>query len=609
MKSNAIPSSTSRALGKLRGRFTEAIQVRARWALALIIILAALSAGAATSLYLIDGPGVQLDGAWLPRAVLLPTLVIAVAVIAIGGARSGAAWFAPSEPWFGQSWRSRARATVVLSLSLLLALGSGAAITALSVLNYAPVSGDRQYILADSADELGESSKRRIWMLRVLAKEFHAAEASNLQIEIAQAGLRSVLERAVEAGVHSIEGEDASFERNPTVASLANELISVIEVAGTERSTDEWLRGIASGIRGEVEGVAGRLGDCVVVVSGHRGPPVGIEWPVQPGLTTCRWLTPPIAGDEATADDARVLSLTVLDDVAVASMFSMTLEAPASIGWPTVRLQLCDESGSVLHEQTIVPPDGAEPARAPTDVLSFGRDGDRLAYRALLPRLGASLKVRFSGPGWDDAISRVPELRGSGIRLGARRVDAIAAPDLAAWLDQVLPASGELRSIATAAQSSYGKPGGVRLAVVAESESLPEMGPVLQIIRFTAAEGSAAALRHTHRWIEGSLRQVRLDRDATADWPLRGQVPQGVVPLIEAEVLGGPPQPVLYDHPGRPDAITVVLPHNPEGRHSGAVGQLLVFGASLAIRGGSNRPLLFSRRASSASPPRSQKRR
>src|SRR5439155_14729741 len=130
--------------------------------------------------------------------------------------------------------------------------------------------------------------------------------ARGLEVRCPQPGLRDLIERAIALKVHegSLAADDPRLIGNPQVVALAEELIRATQAMPP---LDETLRGVVAGLEG-------RVGDEVTLASGHRRPPAGVGWPVQPGETNSRWLSPPAVPGAAVAAEPRVLSLSVSQD-------------------------------------------------------------------------------------------------------------------------------------------------------------------------------------------------------------------------------------------------------------------------------------------------------
>lgn len=583
-----------RSFGWLAARITLA-------ATTLTVVVAAILSGVTVTLWRLNVPGLRLDGAYIPRHLLLPGIVLALGGVLLTYFPARRAFVSTTRRSDDalDFWDVSKYAALLLSYGLAIVIISGG-ITSVAVLNYSPATGNKWLILFDTAGRLGESTSQRFWLLHTAAGEYAKAEELGLQISCDPAMIQ-ILKEAVAEKVHEkvLPADPTQPVTDQAFSSLSERLKVAVE--SQQNSLSEQLQEA-------LKSVHGRVGDEVVLLSTHRTPPAGVGWPVQPGVTRSRWLSPSLPVDLTKADEARILSLTVLTDPALASVFSMTLEAPESIGWPTLQLELLDDNGNVLNDvpvPEIVPPPRHVSRPIEKDGVSFGRDGDRLTYRVHLPRLGARLRVAFSGSMWSVKDAALPALSSRGIPLSRLRIDINAPDELLSWLHerlgsaQVRPGSRPLVWKAVD-PGTYEKPGGTKLAVSGSASRSSPTDPTLEIIRYDPPAGGAVnsfELRHSLGWAGSPLNQRRLELDNTLGWPTCDPTLYAAVnePLIEAfDAATKSTIPVMfYPHADR-NVVRLLLPHTPNGEHATAIAGLIQVGASLAMHAGKSPSLMYT---------------
>jgi hypothetical protein len=356
----------------------------------------------------------------------------------------------------------------------------------------------------------------------------------------------------------------------------------------------------------------GRRNDRVYVVSGHRGPDVGVQpWPVGPSRVRSCWKMPPEVMGAAAVTKPRILHYHFTHESAMESVLELDLEVPSPMEFPALTVALV-EKGAEKWKAVVNPPGRNSPwQHSVDDGKAFGRYRDRCCYRVQLPRLGDGMVLRLSGPGWDGNEVGVPQFNGETIPLGPRvLVFKPVGADLSA-LTQLKPFAWDPKAVSpppvlfdpTTADipSSAGRP--VRLVRAPLAAPPPTDEPTVEVIvtDMPAKNRGPATLYREPAYYGTDLNLVWVDHTWATGMPPLGEGIDlsahrhkrvHVVSSKEGQTCG----PVVFqrDAVNWPNWVSVVVPQLsdwqewPRQRQQ-MVAFLLTWAGSLAERNGRSR--------------------
>lgn len=359
-------------------------------------------------------------------------------------------------------------------------------------------------------------------------------------------------------------------------------------------------------------GLKGRRNDRVYVVSGHRGPDVGVQpWPLDPSRVRCSWKTPPEVVGAAAATKPRILRYHYTHESAMENVLELNLEIPIGIEFPSLMVTLT-EKGTEKWKTVVTPPGRAQPWQPNgKDGEAFGRHGDRCCYKVHLPRLGDAMTLKLTGTGWDADVVGVPQFDGASIPLDPRVLVFKPVPPELAPLARLKPLAAEPKAIGPAPvmfdppgalPESGGRP--VRLVVGPLPAPPPPDEPTVEVIvtDMAAKNPGPATLYREPAYYATDLNLVWVEPSWASGMPPLGE---GIdlaadrhrrVHVVSTKA-GQPCGPVLFqrDAANRPGHVTIVVPKLSDSQdwprqRQQMVAFLLTWAGSLAERNGRSRP-------------------
>lgn len=340
-------------------------------------------------LIVIDRPSLRLDATLVPGRYLglAAAAVLAACLLRYVVRRGGTLVIIDGE----RGWLSRALARIPVMVRLAV---TGVIAAVLLLMALRPTDGNAAEILLD--DYTANTPAQATQMLEELLGAGREAKDAGCKVKFDSLRIEAIVRQA-----------DADGATQGLAKDLMDELKHLPPL-------NERLTAVDSALKG-------RRNDRVYVVSGHRGPDVGVQpWPLDPSRVRCSWKTPPEVIGAAAATKPRILRYHYTHESAMENVLELNLEVPAGTEFPSLTVTLT-EKGAEKWKAVVTPPGRNQLWQPNTkDGEAFGRYGDRCCYRVHLPRLGDAMSLRLSGAGWDAHVVGVPQFNGAAISLGPR---------------------------------------------------------------------------------------------------------------------------------------------------------------------------------------------